>query len=147
MPVGRIPSTMAREGTVQAQWHHADATGLILGRFATRIATVLMGKHKPTYTPHVDTGDFIVVTNVDKLKVTGQKMEQKTYTRYSNYPGGFKAETLESLFARQPERVLHMAVRRMLPKSALGRKMLQKLKLYRGEEHPHAAQRPIDWAF
>ena len=124
-----------------------DASGLILGRLATKIATVLMGKHKPTYTPHVDVGDFVVVTNAEKVRLTGRKLDEITYDRYSYYPGGWKSVTARQMLDKHPERVLSEAVRRMLPKNALGRKMLKKLKVYAGEQHPHAAQQPVAWSF
>ena len=115
----------------------------MLGRLATRIATVLMGKHRPTFTPHVDCGDYVIVTNAEKIVLTGRKAEQKMKLRYSGYPGGLKAESYRSLLERRPETVVEDAVRRMLPKTVLGRKMYRKLKVYAGPEHPHHAQRPI----
>ena len=147
MAIGTIRTTVAKAGQVEQGWHHVDASEQILGRLAVKIARVLMGKHRPIYTPHVDTGEFVVVTNVDKLKVTGNKMADKMYGRYSYYPGGYKEESMGHLFDRAPDRVLHTAVRRMLPKSALGRRMLKKLKCYSGETHPHAAQCPVPWTF
>ncbi len=136
---------MAKREALQPAWHHVDADGKILGRMAVQIARVLMGKHKVTYTPHVDTGDFVVVTNADKVRVTGRKADTKRYARYSYYPGGYKEIPYASVLAQHPERIISEAVRRMLPKSALGRNMLKKLKVYRGEEHPHAAQQPKPW--
>ena len=133
---------MAKKGEFEREWVHVDATGKVLGRLAVRIATVLMGKHRPTYTPHVDTGQFVVVTNVAKLRVTGRKLDQKEYQRYSGYPSGLKRIPLRTMMEKHPERVLRLAVRRMLPKGALGSKMLKKLKLYAGPDHPHAAQQP-----
>jgi len=124
-----------------------DATDCVVGRLATNIATVLMGKHKPIYTPHVDTGDCVVVTNAGKVKLTGRKIDERTYDRYSYYPGGWKSVTAREMLAKHPERVLSEAVRRMLPKSALGRKMLKKLKVYAGDAHPHQAQQPVPWTF
>lgn len=147
MPVGRIPSFMERTETVRHDWYHVDATDKVLGRLAVDIARVLMGKHKPTYTPHVDTGDYVIVTNCQNIKLTGNKWQQMTYDRYSYYPGGFKSETAEQLARRHPDRIIQHAVRRMLPKNALGRRMLKKLKIYAGGEHPHAAQQPRAWAF
>ena len=147
MPVGRIRTSVAKQGEVQQNWHHVDATGRVLGRLAAKIAVVLMGKHKPIYTPHIDTGDFVVVTNADKIKITGGKLDNRVYARYSYYPGGYKETPMREVFETRPERVLREAVRRMLPKNALGRRMLGKLKCYRGESHPHAAQRPVDWTF
>jgi large subunit ribosomal protein L13 len=143
MPTAGTKSYVAKTGEVTRGWHLVDATDVVLGRMATRLAEILMGKHKPEYTPHVDTGDFIVVVNAEKVKLTGSnKREQRTYGRYSYYPGGYKEETLGSLMERYPDRVVEMAVRRMLPKTKLGRVMLKKLKVYRGNEHPHQAQQP-----
>ncbi len=132
---------IAKPGEVDRLWWIADGEGQVVGRLASDIAVVLMGKHRPTYTPHVDTGDFVVVTNVDKLVLTGTKWEKKTYTWYTGYPG-LRSETAASRFARKPEQILRDAVRRMLPKNRLGRKMLGKLKLYTGADHPHQAQNP-----
>ena len=114
----------------------------VLGRLAGKIATVLMGKHRPSYTPHVDTGDCVVVTNAHKIRVTGNKANAMVYSRYSYHPGGYKAIPFKRVLERHPERIIEEAVRRMLPKSALGRQMLKKLKVYRGAEHEHQAQRP-----
>ena len=147
MPVGRIRSYTAKPREVERVWYHADAKDQVLGRLAVKIATVLMGKHKPTYTPHVDTGDFVVVTNVEHIKLTGRKLDEMTYDRYTYYPGGWKSVTAREMMKKHPERVLTAAVRRMLPKSALGRKMLKKLKVYVGETHPHTAQQPRAWTF
>jgi large subunit ribosomal protein L13 len=130
----------AKTGEVERKWHSVDAEGQILGRLATKLATVLMGKHKPTYTPHIDTGDFVVVINAEKVKVTGRKAEQKEYASYSYYPGGRKVRTYAELMEKYPDRIIKHAVRRMLPKSAMGRRLLKKLKVYRGNEHPHQAQ-------
>jgi large subunit ribosomal protein L13 len=132
---------MAKPGEVNQRWFHVDASGKVLGRLASDIAVILMGKHRPTYTPYVDTGDFVVVTNVDKIVLTGKKWAQKTYTWYTGYPG-LRSETAGRRFERHPDRVLRGAVRRMLPKNRLARKMLSKLKIYAGPEHPHQAQRP-----
>ena len=134
---------MAKTGEVPAQWHVVDVSDKILGRIATRIATILMGKHRPEYTPHVDTGDFVIVLNAAKIRVTGNsKPQHRVYQRFSGYPGGRKAVPLEQMLARHPDRVIREAVRRMLPKSKLGRAMLKKLKVYAGSEHPHQAQNP-----
>lgn len=127
---------------LQKEWYVVDATDKVLGRLATRIATVLMGKHKPTYTPHVDTGDFVIVLNAGAVRVTGRKREEIVYESYSGYPGGHKIVPFERVAQRHPERIIEEAVRRMLPKSALGSRMLKKLKMYRGAEHPHQAQTP-----
>ncbi len=133
---------VAKKGEVDRQWFLVDATDQILGRMATKIATVLMGKHRPTYTPHVDTGDFVIVTNAEKIRVTGRKAETMAYPRYSYHPGGYKETPFKRMMERQPDRIVREAVRRMLPKNALGRLMLLKLKIYAAGEHPHAAQKP-----
>jgi large subunit ribosomal protein L13 len=132
---------MKKEDVVR-KWHHIDATGLVLGRLAVEIARILMGKHRATYTPHVDTGDFVVVTNAEKVKVTGRKMTDKLYWRDSGALGSLRSVNMATLMARKPDQVLKLAVRRMLPKTTLGRRMLRKLKVYAGPEHPHAAQQP-----
>lgn len=147
MQAKTLRSYVAKKEQVDRQWYHVDATDRVLGRLASQIATVLMGKHKPTYTPHVDTGDGVIVTNAEKLRVTGKKRDTKQYTSYSYYPGGFKVVPFRRMFEKHPERVLTLAVRRMLPKNKLARHMLAKLKVYRGETHPHSAQQPIPWAF
>jgi large subunit ribosomal protein L13 len=132
----------ARTGEVENKWFVVDATDQVLGRLASRIATVLMGKHKPTYTPHIDTGDFVVVLNADKVKVTGKKRQLQVYQSYSRYPSGQTEWTMEQMFQRHPERVLMYAVRRMMPKTKMGRHMMLKLKLYNNDKHPHQAQQP-----
>ena len=134
----------AKPGEVEKQWHIIDGDGQRLGRMATRIATILMGKHRQDYAPHIDTGDFVIVTNASKVTMTGDKLDQRIKTRYSGYPGGLKAESYRELMARRPEFVVEDAVRRMLPKGRLGRQMLKKLKVYKGAEHPHAAQQPVE---
>lgn len=134
-------TTMAKTGRVEQKWIHVDATDIIVGRLASDIAVILMGKHRPIYTPHVDCGDFVIVTNVEKVAFTGNKWRDKTYTWYTGYPGQ-RSITAEKRHAKKPELVLHEAVRRMLPKNKLGRKMLSKLKLFVGSEHPHQAQNP-----
>ena len=136
---------MAKGGDVKPAWRHVDASQQILGRMAVEIARVLMGKHRPTYTPHVDTGDFVVVTNAERVQLTGRKAETMHYPRYSYYPGGYKETPYSRMIAAHPDRVITEAVRRMLPKSSLGRQMLKKLKVYRGETHPHQAQQPKPW--
>ncbi|MGD1902243.1 MAG: 50S ribosomal protein L13 [Geitlerinemataceae cyanobacterium] len=125
-----------------AKWYVVDASEQRLGRLATEIARVLRGKNKPTYTPHLDTGDFVVVINAEKVRVTGKKSTQKLYRRHSGRPGGMKIETFNKLQARIPERIIEKAVKGMLPKNALGRKLFTKLSVYQGESHPHAAQKP-----
>lgn len=132
----------AKPHEVERDWFVVDATDKVLGRLATEIARRLRGKHKPVYTPHVDTGDFIVVVNVEKLRVTGAKAEQKVYYRHSGYPGGIYEDTFTKLQQRAPARVLEKAVKGMLPKGPLGYAMIKKLKVYAGGSHPHAAQQP-----
>ncbi|RKZ22340.1 50S ribosomal protein L13 [bacterium] len=131
-----------RKEDVERKWWIVDASGKTLGRLASRIAHILRGKHKPNFTPHVDNGDFVIVVNAEKIKVTGKKMEQKIYYRHSGYPGGLKEIPLWRMMEKHPERVIYLAVKGMLPKNRLGRKMLKKLKVYRGPEHPHQAQKP-----
>ena len=134
---------MAKTGEVQAKWHLVDATDKVVGRLATKIATILQGKHRPEYTPHVDTGDFVVVINAEKVKLTGtSKASQRVYKRYSGYPGGQKVTTVEEMLEKHPERVMQEAIRRMLPKTTLGKAMLSKLKVFAGAEHTHQAQKP-----
>ncbi len=140
----RRQTYMAKAGEVEQKWHLVDASDQILGRMATEIAQVLMGKHRPEYTPHVDTGDFVIVTNARQVKLTGRKDTQSVRQRFSGYPGGLKIETFGSLRERKPEMLIEDAVRRMLPKNRLGRVMLKKLKVYAGSEHPHQAQQPVE---
>ena len=127
---------------IERVWHVVDATDLPLGRLASETAQILRGKHKPTYAPHLDTGDFVVVVNAEKVAVTSDKSQAKIYYRHSGYPGGIKAETFESLRERRPEAIIERAVKGMLPKNKLGRKMALKLKVYAGPDHPHEAQKP-----
>lgn len=131
-----------KPGDIERSWYVVDATDLPLGRIASEIATRLRGKHKPTYAPHVDGGDFIIVVNAEKVAVTSGKSQSKIYYRHSGYPGGIKAEAFESLLERRPEAIIERAVRGMLPKSKLGRQMARKLKVYAGPDHPHASQKP-----
>ena len=147
MPQCKIRTFVAKPGEVDQRWYHVDASDQVLGRLAVKIATVLMGKHKPTYTPHVDTGDCVVVTNAHKVRVTGSKADTMVYPRYSYYPGGYKEIPFKRMLDRHPERILHEAVRRMLPKNALARHMLKKLKVYASDTHPHAAQHPEPFDF
>lgn len=135
-------TTFRTREDVDRAWHHVDADGQILGRMATGIARVLMGKHRPDYTAHVDCGDFVVVTNADKIVLTGRKAEQRMVKSYSGYPGGLKQRPVGAVMDKHPERVVENAVRRMLPKSRLGRQMMTKLKVYAGTDHPHQAQQP-----
>ena len=132
---------MAKPGEIEKKWWHVDASDKVVGRLASRIAVVLMGKHRPTYTPHVDTGDFVIVTNAEKVVFSGKKWQQKTYTWYTGYTG-LRSETAIRRLRRDPERILRDAVRRMLPKNKLASKMLAKLKIYAGPSHPHQAQQP-----
>jgi len=128
---------------IERKWYVVDAEGQVLGRLASRIARILMGKHKSIYTPFMDVGDFVIVVNAEKVKVTGKKKDQKLYRWHTGYPGGFKSETLGSLLSRRPEEVIRRAVWGMLPHNRLGRKMIRKLKIYSGPSHPHQAQNPI----
>jgi large subunit ribosomal protein L13 len=137
-----MKSYMARPLEVERKWYVVDAEGQTLGRLATEIATILRGKNKPQYTPHVDTGDFVVVVNAEKVVVTGRKAEQKVYRRHSGYPGGLKTTSYEQLLERQPTEILRKAVKGMMPKTRLAHQQLRKLKIYAGPEHPHAAQSP-----
>ncbi len=132
----------AKPGEIEHEWVLIDATDQVLGRVATVAAQILKGKHKPQYTPHVDTGDYVVVINADKIRVTGDKAAQKIYKSYSGYQSGLKTETFEEALAKHPERVIEHAVYGMLPKNSLGRKIRKKLKVYAGAEHPHEAQNP-----
>lgn len=132
----------AKAETIEKKWYVVDANGKTLGRLASQLALRLRGKHKPEYTPHVDTGDFLIVLNADQLRVTGNKTQDKMYHHHTGYPGGIKSESFEKLQARQPARILEIAVKGMLPKGPLGRKMFGKLKIYAGNAHPHAAQHP-----
>ena len=131
-----------KPGEVQMDWHVVDATDKVLGRLAAKIAMILQGKTKPTYTPHVDTGDFVIVLNADKIKVTGKKADVIEYDTYSRYPGGRHLYSYKRMNQLHPERVIQLAVKRMLPKNKLGRNILGKLKIYKGTEHPHQAQQP-----
>ena len=133
---------VAKPSDRQRDWVVVDATGLTLGRLATRIADALRGKRKPEYTPHVDTGDFVIVINAEKISVTGNKLADKKYYRHSGYPGGLKVRTLSEQLERRPEEVLRMAVKGMLPRNRLARKQITKLKIYAGPDHPHVAQKP-----
>lgn len=137
-----MKSYMAKPGEIEAKWFIVDATDKILGRLANKVATILMGKHRPTYTPHVDTGDFVVILNAEKIRVTGAKRADKEYDWFTRYPGGRKILSFDEMQAKHPEKILELAIRRMLPKSKLGRKMLAKLKVYAGSDHPHQAQQP-----
>jgi large subunit ribosomal protein L13 len=136
---------MAKPQDVDQKWYVVDAAGKTLGRLATEVATLLRGKHKPTYTPHIDTGDFVIVINSSQINLTGKKLEQKRYYRHSGFPGGLKSITAGDLRASRPERMIELAVKGMLPKGPLGRSQLKKLKVYAGSEHPHQAQQPVEY--
>lgn len=136
---------MAKPNRVERKWVVVDVADQPLGRVATEVATLLRGKHKPEYTPHVDTGDFVIVINASKVRLTGKKAEQKMYYRHSGYPGGIKAVSAGDLRENRPDRMIEQAVKGMLPKNSLGRQQLKKLKVYAGSEHPHEAQKPEKW--
>jgi large subunit ribosomal protein L13 len=138
---------MPKPGEVTAKWHVVDATDQVLGRLAARVSLILQGKHKPTYTPHVDTGDYVVVINADKVKVTGRKADVLEYQTYSRYPSGQKTYSYKRMLELHPEKLVELAVRRMLPKSKMGRNILGKLKVYKGGQHPHSAQQPKELSF
>ena len=133
---------MAKPGQVPQGWHVIDATDQVVGRLAVKIATILRGKHRPQYTPHLDTGEFVIVINAAKVRFTGKKWESKTYHSYSHYPGGYKTVTAQQLREKKPERIIELAVQRMLPRNRLGRQQMTKLKIYAGPSHPHQAQQP-----
>ena len=137
-----IKTFIAKKEDVQRDWYVIDATDKVLGRMASRIAMILQGKTKPIYTPHVDTGDFVIVTNAAKIKLTGNKMNEKVYYTHSGYPGGFKEIPIKKWMEKHPDRVVNLAVKRMLPKTKLGRAMLKKLKIYPGPDHSNEAQQP-----
>ena len=137
-----MKSFMASPATIERKWYVVDATGYTLGRLASEVAKVLRGKNKPIYTPHIDCGDYVVIVNADKVKVTGKKLEQKIYYHHSDYVGGMKETTLKDMLANKPEDVIYLAVKGMLPKGPLGRQMIKKLHVYAGAEHNHAAQQP-----
>jgi large subunit ribosomal protein L13 len=139
-----MSTTMPKPGEIQAKWHTIDASGQVLGRLAARVALILQGKHKPSYTPHVDTGDFVILLNAEKIRVTGRKEEVLEYDTYSRYPGGRRLYSFKTMQADHPEKLVELAIRRMLPKSKMGRNILGKLKIYRGDKHPHAAQQPTE---
>ena len=137
----------AKHEEVDRKWYIIDAEGEIVGRLCSRIAHVLRGKHKPSYTPHVDCGDYVIVINAEKVRFSGQKMDQKEYVRYTGYPGGQRKASPRELLVKKPEAIIENAVKGMLPKNRLGRQMFQKLFIYAGEEHPHAAQKPEAFNF
>ena len=135
-------SFMANPAKVERKWYVVDATGYTLGRLASEVAKVLRGKNKPIFTPHIDTGDYVIIVNAEKIKVTGKKQDQKIYYHHSDYVGGMKETTLREMLAKKPEKVVELAVKGMLPKGPLGREMFTKLHVYAGAEHPHTAQKP-----
>ena len=137
-----MKSYVATQSSIERKWYVVDAQGQTLGRLASEVAKVLRGKNKPTYTPSMDTGDNVIIVNAEKIKVTGKKLDQKIYYRHSDYVGGMKETTLKEMLAKKPENVLYLAVKGMLPKGPLGRKMIKKLHVYAGPEHNHAAQKP-----
>lgn len=136
---------MAKPNSVEAKWYVVDAAGQTLGRLSSEVAAIIRGKHKPQFTPHVDTGDFVIVVNADQIQLTGRKWQQKKYYRHSQYPGGLKVTTAAEMLDKKPERIIELAVYGMLPKNRLGDKLKKKLKVYAGSEHPHAAQNPEVW--
>jgi large subunit ribosomal protein L13 len=136
-----------KQGEVERKWFVIDAKDKVLGRLAAESARILRGKHKPQYTPHADTGDFVIIINASQIRLTGKKLEQKTYYRYSGYPGGLKSIRADKLLKEKPEKMFKLAVKGMLPKNTLGRAQLSKLKIYAGETHPHAAQQPATYQF
>ena len=142
-----MKSFMASPSTITRDWYVVDATGHTLGRLASEVASVLRGKNKPQFTPHVDTGDYVIVVNADKIKVTGKKMDQKIYYNHSDYVGGMKETTLAEMMAKKPEKVIELAVKGMLPKGPLGRSMIKKLHVYAGPEHAQQAQKPVELKF
>ena len=137
-----MKSFMASPATIERKWYVVDAADMTLGRLASEVAKVLRGKNKPTFTPHIDTGDYVIVVNAEKVKVTGKKLDQKIYYHHSDYVGGMKETTLREMLAKKPEKVVELAVKGMLPKGPLGREMFTKLHVYSGAEHPHTAQKP-----
>ena len=138
---------MASPSTIERKWYVVDATGYTLGRLASEVAKILRGKNKPIFTPHIDTGDYVIVVNAEKIKVTGKKLDQKIYYHHSDYVGGMKETTLKEKLAKKPEEVIELAVKGMLPKGPLGREMYRKLFVYAGPEHKHAAQKPVELKF
>src|SRR3954467_15054875 len=138
-----VSTTLAKKGQVAQKWYLIDAADQVVGRLAVQIATILRGKHRPDYTPHVDTGDFVVVVNAEKVRFTGKKWDTKTYASYSHYPGGLKVIGAKEMLARKPEEIITQAVKRMVPRNRLGRQQMTKLKVYAGNSHPHQAQQPV----
>ncbi|MFR8172598.1 MAG: 50S ribosomal protein L13 [Marvinbryantia sp.] len=142
-----MKSFMASPSTIERKWYVVDATGYTLGRLSSEVAKILRGKHKPIFTPHIDTGDYVIIVNAQNIKVTGKKLDQKIYYRHSEYVGGMKETTLREMLNKKPERVIELAVKGMLPKGPLGRQMMTKLHVYTGAEHGHEAQKPETLTF
>ncbi len=142
-----MKSYMAKPNEIDRKWYVIDAEGKVLGRLATEVATILSGKNKPIYTPHVDTGDFVIIINADKIKLTGKKLEQKHYIYHTGHPGGLKEISYKRMIEEKPEKIIQLAVKGMLPKNSLGRKMIKKMKVYSGAEHKHEAQQPEIYEF
>ena len=142
-----MKSYMAKTNEVDRKWYVIDAEGKVLGRLASEVATILTGKNKPIYTPHVDTGDFVIIINADKIKLTGKKLGQKQYRYHTQYPGGLKSISYDRMIKEKPEKVIQLAVKGMLPKNSLGRQMIKKMKVYSGSEHNHEAQKPEVYEF
>ena len=142
-----MKSYMAKPNEIQRKWYIIDAEDKVLGRLATEVATILRGKHKPIYTPHVDTGDFVIIINADKIRLTGKKLEQKQYKYHTGYPGGLRTISYDRMIKEKPEKVIQLAVKGMLPKNKLGRQMIKKMKVYSGSEHNHEAQQPEVYEF
>lgn len=142
-----MKSYMAKPNEVERKWYVIDAEGKVLGRLASEIAKILSGKNKPIYTPHVDTGDYVIVINADKVRLTGKKLQQKSYKYHTGYPGGLREISYDRLLKEKPEKAIELAVKGMLPKNSLGRSMGRKLKVYRGPEHNHEAQKPVVYEF
>jgi len=140
-----VPTYSPKPGEITRAWHVIDATNVVLGRLASHAATLLRGKHKPTYAPHVDTGDFVIIVNADKVAVSGNKADRTFVYRHSGYPGGLRKRSVREMLEKHPERLVEKAVKGMLPKNRLGRAMAKKLKVYAGPEHPHAAQKPVPY--
>jgi len=137
-----VKTVVPKLNDIEKKWYIVNSEGQVLGRVASQIAHLLRGKHRPQFTPHLDLGDHVIVINAERIRVTGRKMDQKRYTRYSGYPGGLKTQSMARLFQEKPDKVLYYAVRGMLPKNKLGRKLIKKLKIYSGPDHPHEAQKP-----
>lgn len=139
-----VKTVVPKPDGVEKKWYVVDGQDVVLGRLASQVATILRGKHKPEFSPHLDFGDHVIVVNAEKIKITGNKASNKEYTSYTGYPGGIKRSVLGKRFQEKPERIIHQAVKGMLPKNRLGRKLIKKLRVYRGADHPHEAQKPVE---